>query len=132
MNVAVEVPPQLRDIVAWSHTTLPNTFGALTVNGVVPSVVIVDTGANYVMVGKRLGEQMELKDADLFEGITYNTAEGESHKSRGVTKRKVAIVLRPAKQMRLHSTFMSWSTMQQHTTSCWVRTAFIGSVASSQ
>ena len=48
------------------------------------------------MVGKRLAEQMELKDAELFEGITYNTIEGESHKSRGVTKRKVAIVLRPS------------------------------------
>ena len=60
-----------------------------------PSVVVVDTGANYVMVGKRLAKQMELKDADLFEWITYNTAEGKSHKSRGVTKRKLAIVLRP-------------------------------------
>ena len=95
MNADVEVPPQLRDIVAWSHTMLPNTFGALTVNKVVPSVVIVDTGANYVMVGKRLAKEMELKDADLFEGIIYNTVEDESHKSRGVTKRKAAIVLRP-------------------------------------
>ena len=39
---------------------------------------------------------MNLQDADLHEGITYNTAKGESHKSRGVTKRKVSIVLRPS------------------------------------
>ena len=94
-NAHVEVPPQLREIVAWSHTTLPNSAGALTVNGVVPKVVIVDTGAKYVMIGKQLAEHMELSDADLFEGIKYNTTEGESHKSRGVTKRKVGIVLRP-------------------------------------
>ena len=58
VNAALKVPPQLRDIVAWSHTTLPNTSSTLTVNGVVPSVVVVDTGENYVMVGKRLAEQM--------------------------------------------------------------------------
>ena len=64
-------------------------------NGVVPKVVIVDTGANYVMIGEKLAEQMEITDADLFEGITYNTAKGDNHKSRGVTKRKVAITMWP-------------------------------------
>ena len=67
----------------------------MTADGVVPKTVIIDTGAKYVMIGKRLAEQMEITDADLFEGITYNTAEGDSHKSRGVTKWKVAIILRP-------------------------------------
>ena len=66
-NAAVEVPPQLRDIVAWSHMTLPYSSGALTVNGVAPKGVIVDTGTNYVMIGKKLAEHMELTDADLFE-----------------------------------------------------------------
>ena len=61
----------------------------------VPKVDIVDTGANYVMIGKKLAEKMELTDVNLYEGITYNTAKGDSYKSRGVTKRKVAIILRP-------------------------------------
>ena len=68
-NSVVEVPPQLRDIVAWSHTALSNSSGALTVNGVVPKVVIVDTSANYVMIGKKMAAQMELTNADLFEGV---------------------------------------------------------------
>ena len=131
-NVVVEVPPQLRDIVAWSHTTLPNSAGALTVNGVVPKVVIVDTGANYVMIGKKLAEQMEITDA-----------EGDFSRGSHTTQLKETIIrvevslnakwqsfYDHGNHMRRKSSFMSWSTTQQLMTFFWVHTRFIASVAS--
>ena len=58
---------------------------------------MVDTGANYEMIGKKMATQMDLQGSDLIEGITYITVEGEIHKSRCVSKRQVAIALKPGK-----------------------------------
>lgn len=90
----LELSPNLRDIVAWFHVTLPNSSVTLIVNGVIPGIVVVDTGANYVMIGKKLDAQMDSHDSHVIEGIAYNRAEGKSHISRGVTKKKVATTLK--------------------------------------
>ena len=80
----------------WKHLTIPNEAGVVTINGVVPKDgIVLDTGANFVMLGKRVVDQMGLTDADLNEGITYTVASGASAKCRGVTKKKVAILLLP-------------------------------------
>ena len=54
--------------------TLPNAANVLTLDGTGTQNVVVDTGANYVMIGKRQAERMGITDADLAASIPYLAA----------------------------------------------------------
>jgi hypothetical protein len=87
------IPPNLRDIVCYKHVTLPNESGVLTLNDTLADRIVVDTGANFVMIGQRQADRMGITDADLEEGIPYLTADGGTAKCRGVTRQRVKIAL---------------------------------------
>ena len=93
MDYQPPVPPCLRNIIAWKHIIVPNQAGVFTLDGYQPEICIWDTGANYVMIGKRVADMMKINDEDLHAGISYTMASGETARCRGVTKRKVKVCL---------------------------------------
>ena len=78
----------------WKHTTIPNAANVFTIEGHAPQgECVLDPGANFVMIGKRVADALGLQAKDLDEGITYTVASGAFAECRGVTKKTLAICL---------------------------------------
>ena len=82
--------------------TLPSAANVLTLDGRGAKNVVVDTGANYVRIGKKQAERMGITNVDLAASIPYLTADGSTARCTGVTKKTVAIRLLPGTVNEAH------------------------------
>ena len=78
---------QLNSHNRYAMATLPNTDGALEIDGQSPAVVVIDTGAGAVILGKDFAAKIQnCKPPFLVAGDTFITASGVVEKGLGRTK----------------------------------------------
>ena len=74
--------------------TLNTTHGELMVEGRIPRVVVIDTGASSIILGRAFGLHMErCQPRNLIYGDTFITAGGNSEKCLGKTKAYLSFTL---------------------------------------
>ncbi|CAI7904424.1 unnamed protein product [Closterium sp. NIES-53] len=113
-----------KDRLASQATVLVAEAGTVTVGGEIAKTAILDTGAQSVMLGKRLAQKLGLtgQGQHIKRGMLVMTAEGGEPKWLPCTKTPVEVVLMPGRDEQTSIRLSVGSLTLKTSMYCWGRT----------